>query len=259
MRVQLVLFSALSLGCAVTAIAQTAASNRSVSTGFVVPARSVALAAKITGRINAVNGEEGQRVKAGERLIGLDDAELRAELASATGSLALAKTELSYKRKVEERMQRLGKSKSVPQDKVDDAEFDHAAARDRMAIAEAALARVRARLTETQLVAPFAGVITSRDAEVGQLTQPGTPLLVLEDHSRLTFRTRVKEQDIPHIEEGDAVSVTIDALGGVSLQGEVSQIIPSGDRKTHAFEIEVALPAHRKLFPGMFGKAEFTY
>jgi len=55
------------------------------------------------------------------------------------------------------------------------------------------------------------------------------------------------------------VSVRVDALGGTTLQGNVSQIIPSGDRKTHAFEVEVSLPAHPKLLPGMFGKAEFVY
>jgi len=259
MRAYKVFVTVLSLCCAAAAVAQTAPPNRSVSTGVVEPARSVILAAKVTGRINTINAEEGQRVATGDELIRLDAAELEAELASAIGSMALAETELAYKRKVQERMQRLGKSKSVSQDRVDDAQFDHAVARDRLAIAKAALARVRARLAETRLVAPFDGVITARDAEVGQLTQPGTPLLVLEDHSRLDFRTLVKEQDIPHIGNGDAVTVTIDALGGIGLQGKVSQIIPSGDRKTHAFEVEVTLPAHEKLFPGMFGKAEFNY
>ena len=248
-----------SMCCAVPALAQTTASSRSASTGYVVPARTVELAAKVMGRIKAINAQASQQVREGDRLISLDDAELKAELASATGSLSLAKTELSYRRKVDERMQRLGKTKSVPQDKVDDAAFDHAAARDRVAIAEAALAQVQARLAETQLVAPFAGVVTARNAEVGQLTQPGAPLLVLEDHSRLEFRTLVKEQDVTRIGKGDAVTVTIDALGGASLQGKVTQIIPSGDRKTHAFEVEVSLPAHKKLLPGMFGKAEFAY
>jgi RND family efflux transporter MFP subunit len=258
MRTHKVFVIVLGLCCTAAAVAQTTPSTRSVSTGVVEPARSVTLAAEVTGRINTINAEEGQRVNAGDELVRLDAAELEAELASATGSLALAETELAYRRKVSERMQRLGKSKSVPQDRIDDAAFDYAAARDRLAIAKAALAQVGARLAETRLIAPFDGVITARDAEVGQLTQPGTPLLVLEDHSRLEFRTLVKEQDIPHIGNGDAVTVTIDALG-VGLQGKVSQIIPSGDRKTHAFEVQVTLPAHEKLFPGMFGKAEFNY
>ncbi len=228
------------------------------STGVVMAQRSVPLAAKIMGRIDVVHVEEGDEVKVNDPLISLDNAELRAELAYAQASLGLASAELEHARKEEARLKKLYGSKSLSQDELDDAVLEHNAAKERLKMAEATLDQTQARLDETLIKAPFTGVITLKQAELGQLTQPGATLLVLEDHSRLKLRTRVKEQDIPHIASGQAVSVTIDALDGLKLEGRVSKIIPSGDASTHAFVVEAVLPPREKLYPGMFGKVDFN-
>ena len=51
--------------------------------------------------------------------------------------------------------------------------------------------------------------------------------------------------------------LVIDALDDVALEAQVIAIIPSGDPKTHAFEVKLSLPDYDRLYPGMFGKAEF--
>ncbi len=227
------------------------------STGVVMADRSVTLAAKVVGRIAAVKVEEGDRVNAGDILIDIDDAELRAELAATEATVDQEEVNLLHMRKLDKRYQSLSKQKSVSADKADEAAFNYALARTRVKRAEADLARARAMLGETKITAPFAGVITEKRAEVGQVTATGEPLLVLEDQSTLKFRTSVKEQDVPHIEKGDRITVTIDALDDLILEGAVTRIIPSGDTSTHEFVVEAALPAQDKLYPGMFGKAEF--
>ena len=112
-------------------------------------------------------------------------------------------------------------------------------------------------LDEARILAPFDGVIIRKDIETGDVTSPGKPLLVLEDHANLRFRASVKEQDIPRIEQGQTITVTIDALDDLALEATITKIIPSGDLTTHEFVVEAALPAQDKLHPGMFGKAEF--
>jgi RND family efflux transporter MFP subunit len=141
---------------------------------------------------------------------------------------------------------------------VDDALFGVLSAGDRVEVAKAQMSKVRAMLKETRIVAPFDGVITHKAGEIGQMTQPGEPLFVLEDQSRLKFKTTVKEQDIPHIAIGKSASIIVSALGDLKLEGKVSRIIPSGDPITHSFLVEIALPEQDGLYPGMFGKAEFT-
>jgi multidrug resistance efflux pump len=112
-------------------------------------------------------------------------------------------------------------------------------------------------LDETKIRAPFAGVIIRKNVEMGDVTAPGEPLLVLEDHATLKFRTGVKEKDIAGIDKGQAVTVTIDALDDLALPATVTKIVPSGDPSTHEFVVEATLPRREKLYPGMFGKARF--
>ncbi len=229
-----------------------------VSTGVVVPYRSVALAAKVMGRVASVHCEEGSTVKRGKVLVRLDEAVLTAERASAEASLALAETELKHKTKLKDRMQRLVETMAISKDRVDDAEFEHAAAQDKVRIAKATLDKVKAELNEARIVAPFDGIVTTKSVEIGQLTQPGQSLIVLEDQAQLKFETKVKEQEVVHLQLGQPAIVTVDALQGLpSMVGTVHKIIPSGDPVTHDFFVEIVLPKQNGLLPGMFGKVRF--
>ena len=233
-----------------------AQTNRT-STGVVVAERSVALAAKIVGRIAAVNVEEGQSVAAGDLLIDIDDAQLRADLSSSRAILNQEKVKLDYMKKLDDRFSALYRQNSISLDKADEAKFNHEVAVTSVQRAQADLEKIEVMLAETKITAPFSGVIIGKSAEIGQVTVMGEPLLELEDQSTLKFRTRVKEQDIAHVEIGQEMTVTIDALDDLRLTGSVSTIIPSGDVSTHEFTVEATLPAHDSLYPGMFGKAEF--
>ncbi len=253
------LFIVVALSLApIFALAQSATvESRRDATGIIAANRSVALSAKITGRIEQIGFEEGETVKKGQALAIMNAAELEADLAVAQASLGLATVELEHARKVEARIERLFKRKTVSEDALDEARYNTRAAQQRVRAARAEIARADAILSEARLIAPFDAVVTEKNAEVGQLTRPGEILFVLEDHGVLKFRTHVKERDIPFIELGQSVVVTIDALDNARLNGKVSKIIPSGG-KSHTFVVEATLPATDKLYPGMFGKAEFS-
>ena len=229
------------------------------STGVVIADRRVTLAAKIVGRIESVYFEEGDRVNKGEILLVIDAAERRAELASAKASLKLEQVNVAHMKRQEARIRKLYKKRSIAEDKLDEVVFKHAAAREKVEIAKASLAKVDAQLKENRIAAPFASVIIAKHCEVGQVTAPGETLFVLEDQATLKFRTSVKEQDVPHIEIGQKVRVTIDALDDLELEATVSLIIPSGDASTHEFAVEATLPSQAKLYPGMFGIVEFIH
>lgn len=235
----------------------TDAARTPTSTGVVIPNRSVILAAKIIGRVSAVNAEEADRVNKADILIDIGDAELRAELAAAEATLKREEINLLHMDKLAERVRKLYAQNAASAENLDDASFRYAAAQEQVATASATVARSRAMLGETKIKAPFAGIIIQKRVEVGDVTSPGEPLLKLEDHSLLKFRTSVSERDVPLIEPGQKVAVTIDALDDLELAATVSKIIPSGDEATHEFIVEAVLPATDKLYPGMFGKARF--
>lgn len=236
---------------------EAAAVDRITATGVVVPERRVTLSARLSGRIVALPVEAGDAVEARQPLVTMDDAELQAELAKARASAALARVELEHARRVNARLKRLFKTKSVSEDALDEARYSAEAAALQLRIVEADVARVQALIREMRVLAPFDAVVTEKLAELGQLAGPGEPLLVIEDHSQLKFRTRVKEQDIPRIEMGQPVQVRIDALDKTTVSGSVSKLVPSGD-DAHSFVVEAVLTELPKLYPGMFGKAEFV-
>jgi len=249
--------SILILICGVSLGQQPVSLPPPTSTGVVVPDRTVTLAAKIVGRVVAVDVDEGERVEMGDVLVDIGDAELRANLSAAEAHLRMEELNWAHQEKLAERVRSLREQGTVSAENLDDANFRVAAAEQTVASAKAEVARARAMLGETKIRAPFDGVIIRKDIETGDVTSPGEPLLVLEDHATLKFRTSVKEQDIPRIEKGQTITVTIDALDGLALDATITKIVPSGDLSTHEFLVEATLPAQDKLHPGMFGKAEF--
>ncbi len=228
-----------------------------LSTGVVVPNRLVILSVKLMGRVESITRVEGEKIKKGELLLAIADREYVADLKSAEASLGLAEADYAYKAKKERRIEKLFREKSVSEDAIDRARLGEAVAGENVKKAKAAVERARAVLRESRIIAPFDAVVVNKSVEIGQMTTPGVPLFVLEDHSSLKFKTSVKEKDITHINVGDKVRVKIDAIGDIELAGKVAKIIPSGDTKTHSFAVEVLLPRHEKLYVGMFGKAEF--
>jgi RND family efflux transporter MFP subunit len=257
MNTRIIFAISLFLICCVAVAQDQANRSSSTSTGVVMADRQVTLAAKIIGRIVAVNVEEGDVVEGGDLLIDIDDAQYRADLSSAESLLLQEQVRLEHMKRLDERFSALYEQKSVSQDKADEARFNHEVAQAAVRRAEAELEKIRVLLAETKIRAPFAGIIIVRSSEIGKVTAPGEPLLTIEDQGKLKFRTRVSEQDISAIELGQELTVIIDALDDLSLTGTVSKIIPSGEMSTHEFTIEADLPAQEKLYPGMFGRAEF--
>ncbi len=257
MKTKLAIVISLLLISAVALSQDRATRSLSSSTGVVVADRAVTLAARIVGRIVAVNVQEGDVVQVGDLLVDIDDAQYRADLSSARALLSQEQVRLEHMQRLDVRFSSLYEQKSVSQDKADEARFNFEVAQAAVQRAQAELEKIKVLLAETKIKAPFSGVIVRKDSEIGKVTAPGEPLLTIEDQGRLKFRTRISERDISAIELGQEIGVIIDALNDLRLTGTVSKIIPSGDLSTHEFTIEATLPAQDKLYPGMFGKAEF--
>ena len=116
------------------------------ATGVIVPDRRVTLSARISGRIIDIPVEAGDAVKAGQLLVTMDDTELQAELAKAGASAALATVEIEHTQRVDSRLQRLFKTKSVSEDALDEARYSAEAAVQQLHIAEAEVASIGAQL-----------------------------------------------------------------------------------------------------------------
>ncbi len=104
-----------------------------------------------------------------------------------------------------------------------------AAAQAEVAAAQANLALAEAALADTELQAPFAGVVASLDMNIGESAMLGAPVLRLADLSRWQIETEdLTELEVVGIQPGDLVTLAFDALPGVELPAAVSRIRPIG-------------------------------
>jgi RND family efflux transporter MFP subunit len=240
----------------------------------------VQLAARIVGRILTVTVRAGDRIRAGDTPVTLDDAELRtgvsqakervagaqAGLASAAERIVQARSALDLATAEVDRYRKLAAQKAVTLQALDAAEDGFKQAVARLAQAEqgqvAAQADTRAateaqRQAETvvgyaSIVCPMDGVVAERLADPGDLATPGKTLVRVFDPARLLLEAPIREGLVTRVKVGDTLPVTLDALGR-TLHAEVREIVPSVDAGSRTFVAKLCLPQVEGVMPGMFG------
>lgn len=98
--------------------------------------------------------------------------------------------------------------------------------------AQAAVQLAQVALSQTELQAPFSGVVAALDLKAGEFVVPGTPLVFLADQSAWQIETTdLSELNVTHVSVGSLVTMTFDAIPGLQLAGTVSRIRPLGENK----------------------------
>jgi len=254
------------------------------ATGTVRARTSAVIASKLMGYVREVKVQIGDRVREGQLLVSLDARDLdagsrRAEAARETvrqampeadSAAAAAKANLDLEQATFRRMQELYEKKSIS-----DHEFDEASARIKSAQAGYEMARARrsqldatlaqageevraAEVTRSfaEVFAPFAGVVTAKSVEPGNLAIPGAPLLTIEREGSYRLEASVEESHLGTIRLGQPVSVTLDGIGR-TIEARVSEIVPAVDAASRSYTVKIDLPALTMLRSGTFGRAAF--
>lgn len=211
--------------------------------GTVRPKLEATVSAKIAGRILEVLVVPGQQVQAGERLAVLEAGELEAAKNRAQAALEQAKREL-------ERQKQLLAANATSR-----SSFDAAEAAQQMAAAS--LVEIQTTLEHAVVTAPFAGTISRKLADTGDLAIPGRGIVQLEDPKLLRLETPVPESLAGKLKLGQSIPVTLDALGGTNIEGTIGEMAPSADAATRTFMVRLDLPNVEGLRAGLFGRAQF--
>jgi RND family efflux transporter MFP subunit len=205
--------------------------------------RLVRLHTEEEGRIESLELFEGDQVSAGQLVATLDDERLRAELDKARATLDQERLDLK-------RFSDLAERRAASQD-------DLAQARTAVALAESDLRLLELRLANTRITAPFAGVVTERLAEPGDVVAKNTHLLTVADPASLVAEVYVSELVLPDIANGDPARIRIDALDGGRFPGEILRIHPTLSESSRQARVEVRfdeIPAGARA--GQFVRAE---
>ncbi|MCE1181935.1 MAG: efflux RND transporter periplasmic adaptor subunit [Rhodocyclales bacterium] len=198
--------------------------------------------AQAPGRVLEVYADAGRAVKKGEVLMRIDAREA-AEAARAAEAV-FANAKLNY-----ERQQQLQKQKFVSQAAVDKAKADFDAA---------AANRSSAGVTQSHatIIAPMAGIVARRHAELGDMAMPGTPLFTIYQPGSLRVTASVPQYRLQALRGIKAAKVEFPELGKW-VDATAVQVLPTADAATHVSQVRVTLPTLPEATPGMFARVHF--
>ena len=200
---------------------------------------AVEIRAQVSEPIRAIRFEEGQRVEAGEVLVELENAEALADVAAARANLIDLEAQ-------ERRTRDLFKTKAVSVSELG----QRVAQRD---AARAALEAAKARLADSSVRAPFAGVVGLRNVSLGSLVTPEKVITTLDDTDVIKLDFDVPETALARLERDLPVEARSAAWPDASFRGRVSSIDTRVDPVSRTVKVRALLPNESgRLRPGMF-------
>ncbi len=182
------------------------------------------VSAEVAGTLVALPVSEKQQVKRGQLLAELRADDWRAQLVEARARLAAAEAEIRLAQNESARAERLLAKQVDTASRLDRATRDLEVASARRDSARAEIARFAAEIAKRRIVAPIAGVVLVRPADLGETLEARSPILTLADLSRVRIEAEVDEFDTSRIALGAPVEVTAEGYDGVAWRGEVEEI-----------------------------------
>ncbi len=263
------------------------------ASGYVVAQRRAAVASKGTGRLVELNVREGSLVKQGDLIGRLDASDVLAAVgatqagvvqaqaarAQAEAALGQARAELANAEVELQRQQTLQGQGFISAQAVDAAARRLAVARSALATQQAAVATAQAAIAQsqaqvrvqqvnqanTEIRAPFDGVVLVKNANVGDMITPfssasGTSgaVVTMADLRTLEVEADVSESNVARIKPEQPVEITLDALPELRLRGNVSRIVPTVDRAKATVMTKIRFEAlDARILPEMSAKVSF--
>jgi len=250
------------------------------ASGYVTARRRATVAAKVTGKVTEVLVEEGMKVAAGQVVARLDSSNVEtslklaeAQLESAKRNLGETQTNLEQARREWKRLSKLMEEKAVTQLEGERAEVLARALDARLtrqsaevAVADSEILVWKQQLDDTIVRAPFAGVVTSKDAQPGEMVSPvsagggftRTGICTIVDMASLEIEVDVSESYINRVEPGQTVTATLDAYPDWQIPAKVVAIIPTADRQKATVKVRIAFDKlDPRILPEMSVKAAF--
>ncbi|MDD4914277.1 MAG: efflux RND transporter periplasmic adaptor subunit [Methylococcales bacterium] len=200
-------------------------------------------------RIKQVLVDVGSRVKRGQDLAVLADETVVAELHKQQATVDKSRANLAKAQADATRVREIEDREALSSQKIDEYLIAEQTARADLALAQAELENQRIRLSQTHIVAPDDGVISSRSAALGDVVAAGAELFRLVRQGRVEWRAEVNAQQLAQIRTGQAVELSLP--DGGSVNGSVRMTAPTVDNATRNALVYIDIP-NAAVKPGMY-------
>ena len=204
--------------------------------GTVISQNDARIAAETDGRITWV-ADVGSRIEQGEAIARIDAEDLRLELADSEAQLASLKSQLKYRDSSLQRFEKLAASNNAAATQLDEAQSQLDMTRQEIKRAEVAIAQIKRRIKQTEVLAPFPGIVVERVVQTGEFVSRGAQVARLVDTEHREIIAQAPLSVAGWIREGMQVSVEHQKRESLS---PVSYVIPVGDDRSRMFEVRIA-------------------
>jgi len=262
---------------------QTAAGGQKTllnASGYVTARRQATVSSKVTGKVVEVMVEEGMKVEAGQVLARIDASNVEkslrlaeAQFDSASKGLAETRANLEQAERELRRVSQLAANRISSQADLDRAESEAKSLQARLdrqladvVVAEQEVAVWKQQLDDTTIHAPFAGIVTSKNAQPGEMISPmsagggftRTGICTIVDMNSLEIEVDVNESYINRVEPGQRVEAVLDAYPDWHIPAKVIAIIPAADRQKATVKVRVGFEKlDSRILPDMGVKVAF--
>ncbi len=233
----------------------TALESGPLVSGSLEPDRAADIRAEMSGTVLQVGVEPGQAVRRGALLARIEAENVREAQVSSQSALRTAEAGLVLARRNEDRARRLTEAGAVASRELENAQLEVTSAEARVAEARARLSAANRQLGNTEIRAPFAGIVSARPVDVGDVVQAGTPIVTVVDPGSLRLEAAVPAENLKDVRVGSSVNFAVTGYPGQVFAGRVTRINPVVDPATRQVRIYVTVSnAGQTLVGGLFAE-----
>ncbi|HEY1588529.1 MAG TPA: efflux RND transporter periplasmic adaptor subunit [Rhodanobacter sp.] len=220
--------------------------------------------ARVGGYLKSWKADIGTHVKAGQLLAEIDTPDLDQQLLQARADLASAKANEALAATTAKRWQAMLDSDSVSKQDVDQRTGDYDAKRALANAAQANVDRIEAMKGYARIVAPFDGVVTARNTDVGALINPGSSsgqaLFVVSDVSKLRVYVQVPQNFAPSVTRGVDATLAVPEYPGRTFAARFDASAQAVNASSGSTLVQLAVDnADGKLMPGSFASVRLGF
>ena len=210
--------------------------------GALTADRAAVIRAEMSGSLVQTFAEKGQSVAQGMVLARIEDSAVRDAVLSARAGVRTAEQAVQVAKRNVERAQALAQAGAVSERDLEQARWNATNAESQLADATARLSLAEKQLSNTQVRAPFNGIVADKPASPGDVVSPGTALFTIVDPTRMKLEAAVPAAQIGAVRIGAPVQFTVQGYPGRVFTGQVQRVSPAADPATRQVGVYISVP-----------------
>ena len=243
------------ISVAVTPLASLLLTTKNSAPANVISLNDSTISAEITGRALNIYAEVGEQVKQGQKLVSLDCRSYTLAKKQAVAALKVSMAQLNLAKKELLRNQSLIINGTIPRELFDRTEANQQTALADIEVKKAAIEAADLSISRCIISAPFAGQITQRLIQNGQLVVAGTPLFQLIESDKMELSSKLSPVDIKNLTGTTGLQFV---TGDRRLKAEIRSIIQTIDQTSRTQEVRLSVSTTDSIPAGLSGRIEWS-